>query len=1097
MALLQLHLFTFICWPLIIIFTGIRITSSTATISVSYRSDNSTKVLKKARAEYRWSAWSEFTPCSRSCGLGIKSRLRNCYKSGKTALQVSITHCNGDAREYSVCNVQPCPSGSRDFRNLQCSFFNGRKHQGKVYNWTWHDPGLNQTEFFNNIVPCSLLCRPLNSPATAVVKFSSHVVDGTSCSGDDSGVCIAGKCMSVGCDKKLGSTKSVDKCNVCGGNSTRCDDVSGRIRRRVKKGYTELLGLPKGSRHIMVTEKPRSKVILAMKDKEGIFFLSGNKEPLIQREVAGTIFKYRQNNQSGNVIEILEADGPINETVTIMGFSRVERAAVAIWYSYTTPSSEPSGITENHNISTEPFYPWKTLLYNNVIEGKLGLSTERPQHERTPITNPIRIIRKKLRPKEIMTVSKTESFASVIRKVGQPHANQLTEGTDARNRNVTSTNEGKRNVSTKATSRKRNVPTKATSGRRPSNNKEYSVDKTKTPPKANKSQGKKQNNKKKTENFAPIAREVGQPEVNQLTNSRKMKVTSTGMGKRNISTKTTSGRRASNKQGHSVDKTKKSIKVNKSQRKKQNNKNKPSSNKNTVSKKRQASSKQKRKQRKLLTITTSSIAPVLSTPHPPSPESTEAPEADSLRVTDAPEFKTERPNTKRRQQQKLKSEQKKKQRKVRKGDKQGEMSIKVATTKNEPEHVDQKYNFRRQRGHLIEQIKFEWRENKITPCSTTCEPGISVTFFSCYRISTNQPVDDVYCDKDEKPELSHHVCSRNACPPRWVAGEWGQCSRTCGAGLQERQVKCWQLLAPGFDSSVHDYLCPNDTKPVLTRKCNAMLQCGPLWEMSEWDKCSADCGYGWQERSVRCSDGNDATCGGNRPIEKRACMEKPCSNHWYAATWSECSGVCGVTHRKVFCRDKRGLVLEDGHCDLNTKPLTVHACGICEHAWVPQEWRRCSVTCGDGYSKRNVVCGNVENGEFYVQSDSYCQNKPRPITTTRCSAAPCGPKWYTTEWGECSKPCGSGAIKMREVRCYHGTQISHDCFIETQPDNVEPCTLPTCPSNISHQGGECIDDGTTNCNLIFKTNVCTYDFYRKACCHTCRMYGLSGSTSTP
>ncbi|XP_050394785.1 ADAMTS-like protein 2 [Patella vulgata] len=1027
-----------------------------------------------ARAEYRWSAWSEFTPCSRSCGLGIKSRLRNCYKSGKTAIQVSTTHCHGDSREYSLCNAQPCPSGSRHFRNLQCSFFNGQKYQGKVYNWTWYDPGLNQTETFNNIVPCSLLCTPLNSFGTAVVKFSSHVVDGTSCGGDDSGVCIAGKCVSVGCDKKLGSTKSVDKCNVCGGNDTGCDDVSGRIRRRVNKGYTELLGLPKGSRNIMVTEKPRSKVILAMKDKDGIFFLSGTKEPVIQREVAGTIFKYRQNNQSGNVIEILEADGPINETVIIMGFSRVERTAVAIWYSYTTPSVEPSGITENHNLSAEPFYPWKTLLYNNVIEGKLGLSTKRPPPERTPITNPIRVIRKKLRPKRIMTVSKTESFTSVIRKVGQPEVNQLAEGTDARNKSVTPTGVGKQNAQTKATS-----------GRRASNKKEYSVDKTKKSTKADKSQRRKQN--KKSESFIRT----------EGTDARNKSVTSTGVGKQNAQTKATSGRRPSNKKEYSVDKTKKFTKADKSQRKKQNNKKKQSSNKNTASRKRQTSTKQKRKQRKLLTITTSTIAPFSSTSHPPTPDSTETPTSDTVGVTDTPELITKRPNIKRRQQGRLKSEQRKQQRKVKKDDQQGELSINVATTKNEPENVDQKYNFRRQRGHQIEQIKFEWRENKITPCSTTCEPGISVSFFSCYRISTNQPVDDAYCDKDEKPELSHHVCSRNACPPRWVAGEWGQCSRTCGAGLQERQVKCWQLLAPGFDSSVHDYLCPNDTKPGLTRKCNAMLQCGPLWEMSEWEKCSADCGYGWQERSVRCSDGNDATCGGNRPIEKRACMEKPCSNHWYAATWSECSGVCGVTHRKVFCRDKRGLVLEDGHCDLNTKPLTVHACGICEHAWVPQEWRRCSVTCGDGYSKRNVVCGSVQDGEFYVQSDNYCQNNPRPITTTRCSAAPCGPKWYTTEWGECSKPCGTGAIKMREVRCYHGTQISHDCFIETQPDNVEPCTLPTCPSNISHPGGKCIDDGTTNCNLIFKTNVCTYDFYREACCHTCRMYGLSGSTSTP
>ncbi|ESO92840.1 hypothetical protein LOTGIDRAFT_120153, partial [Lottia gigantea] len=361
--------------------------------------------------------------------------------------------------------------------------------------------------------------------------------------------------------------------------------------------------------------------------------------------------------------------------------------------------------------------------------------------------------------------------------------------------------------------------------------------------------------------------------------------------------------------------------------------------------------------------------------------------------------------------------------------------------------------------------------------------GVSVTFFSCVRISTDQSVDDLFCDNDDKPNLSYHVCSRHACPPRWVAGEWGSCSLTCGEGVQQRQVKCWQILAPGFDSSVHDFLCPNDTKPEQVRKCKAILPCGPVWEMSEWGKCSVDCGYGWQVRNVRCNSHNEADCTSPQPIEKQACIQKPCLNYWYTATWSECSGSCGVKHRKIFCRNKSGHVINEGLCDINNKPLSVNLCGMgrCKHVWIPQEWRRCPVECGDGNSTRKIICGSVTNGNFKEEPDTYCHHIPRPPDKTSCSANPCGPLWYTTEWGECSKPCGDNAKKMREVKCYHKNQISENCFTESQPEDTEICVLP--PYNV------CIDDRRAGCDFLIKPSICERLYYRQVCCKTCHRYG--------
>ena len=68
---------------------------------------------------------------------------------------------------------------------------------------------------------------------------------------------------------------------------------------------------------------------------------------------------------------------------------------------------------------------------------------------------------------------------------------------------------------------------------------------------------------------------------------------------------------------------------------------------------------------------------------------------------------------------------------------------------------------------------------------------------------------------------------------RWVSSQWSSCSVSCGEGQQYRTVHCWRMMAPGFDSTVHDFLCSSLMKPVLSRSCKE-ADCGPLWETSEW-----------------------------------------------------------------------------------------------------------------------------------------------------------------------------------------------------------------------------------------------------------------------
>ena len=55
------------------------------------------------------SEWSEWEPCSRSCGSGRTSRSRQCELPRNPA-QVVEVNCQGELHEVKFCNTEPCPS---------------------------------------------------------------------------------------------------------------------------------------------------------------------------------------------------------------------------------------------------------------------------------------------------------------------------------------------------------------------------------------------------------------------------------------------------------------------------------------------------------------------------------------------------------------------------------------------------------------------------------------------------------------------------------------------------------------------------------------------------------------------------------------------------------------------------------------------------------------------------------------------------------------------------------------------------------------------------------------------------------------------------
>ncbi|NWT72662.1 ATL2 protein, partial [Prunella himalayana] len=384
---------------------------------------------------------------------------------------------------------------------------------------------------------------------------------------------------------------------------------------------------------------------------------------------------------------------------------------------------------------------------------------------------------------------------------------------------------------------------------------------------------------------------------------------------------------------------------------------------------------------------------------------------------------------------------------------------------------------------------YRWKVSAYAPCSSTCtSAGISTSYAMCVRYDGVE-VDESYCDALTRPEPTHEFCTGRDCQPRWETSRWSECSRTCGEGFQYRTVRCWKMLAPGFDSSVYDDLCEAAglARPMERKACKNKA-CGPQWELSDWSECSARCGTpGTMKREVRCSVEAPPCDESRKPSSEKECMGPPCDRRWTASDWGPCSGSCGEGRmsRFIACRNLEGKVISSSQCDPATKPLAVHPCGDknCPAHWVEQEWEQCDASCGRGVKTRLVLCVGLENGLYREYPEKHCETSPKPEEQAVCFRRPCS-TWFTTSWSQCSKTCGAG-VRLREVKCYQGEALAQGCDPSAKPEARQTCQLQPCPTEAPEDA--CEDKATANCVLVLKVKLCSHWYYRKACCWSCRL----------
>ncbi|XP_025963433.2 A disintegrin and metalloproteinase with thrombospondin motifs 18 isoform X2 [Dromaius novaehollandiae] len=287
----------------------------------------------------QWSAWSEWSECSRTCGGGVTYQERHCNNPKP---QYGGKFCQGSSRIYQLCNYQPCPPNSPDFRAQQCAEYNSKPFRGWYYKWKPYTKVEEEDR-------CKLYCTA--EDFDFFFAMSSKVKDGTPCSPNKYDVCIDGICEQVGCDHGLGSKAVLDACGVCKGDNSTCKFFKGQYLIQHKANdYYAVVTIPAGARSIQLHEMQISTSYLAVRNLSKKYYLTGDWtiDWPGKFSFAGTIFDYQR---SFNHPESLYAAGPTNETLVFEILLQGKNPGIAWEYTFSKITHENKTSVKRHSHS--------------------------------------------------------------------------------------------------------------------------------------------------------------------------------------------------------------------------------------------------------------------------------------------------------------------------------------------------------------------------------------------------------------------------------------------------------------------------------------------------------------------------------------------------------------------------------------------------------------------------------------------------------------------------------------------------------------------------------------------------------------------------
>ncbi|KAH1022499.1 hypothetical protein HUJ04_011892 [Dendroctonus ponderosae] len=292
-----------------------------------------------------WSEWSLWGPCSRSCGVGVQYRYRNCDNPKPS---FGGKDCEGSNEDYRLCNKSACENQFVDLRAQQCEML------PRILNasFTSTSDTWLPYESLEEESKCKFSC--MSDERKEILTLEENLPDGTPCSYEDEDkICIQGKCLLIGCDGQLSSTVVRDRCGTCGGDGSECNTTTILLRRKMKKEVKKIAVFPRMARHIQLEanvsfqdrsqkESPSIAFVLKNRKKRGYAVAIPNTVPN-SKVVEGAHFFYRKD---GGVHSIW-AIGPVLAELLIMatkqalkGINVSANSQYSIHKDYMVPSTK-------------------------------------------------------------------------------------------------------------------------------------------------------------------------------------------------------------------------------------------------------------------------------------------------------------------------------------------------------------------------------------------------------------------------------------------------------------------------------------------------------------------------------------------------------------------------------------------------------------------------------------------------------------------------------------------------------------------------------------------------------------------------------------